>query len=136
MQPVVLNWLAIVVAAFVVYVIGALWFSPVLFQKPWSRLAGMDQQPPDPGAMAMGMVLGAVIAVVHSGVTAVVVAWSGAGNLIEGAAVGLLVGVGIAAVDGFKLVAYERRTLPLYVIGNGYTVIGFVIMGAVSGAWR
>ncbi len=34
MHPVTLNWLAIVVAAFVVYVLGAIWFSPVLFQKP------------------------------------------------------------------------------------------------------
>ena len=61
MHPVTLNWLAIVVAAFVVYVLGAIWFSPVLFQKPWARLAGMDQQPPDPGAMALGMVLGALV---------------------------------------------------------------------------
>lgn len=136
MHPIVLNWLAIVVAAFIVYVLGALWFSPVLFQKRWAQLAGMDQQPPDPGAMAMGMILGALIAVIHSVVTAVIVSWSGADNLIEGAGVGLVVGVGIAAVEGFKLVAYERRTLALYVIGNGYSVAGFVIMGAIAAAWR
>ncbi|RLT44312.1 MAG: DUF1761 domain-containing protein [Chloroflexi bacterium] len=108
MHPVTLNWLAIVVAAFVVYVLGAIWFSPVLFQKPWARLAGMDQQPPDPGAMALGMVLGALVGVIHSVATAVVVSWAGASNLIEGAGVGLLVGVGIVAVEGFKLIAYER----------------------------
>lgn len=73
---------------------------------------------------------------IHSVVTAVIVSWSGADNLIEGAGVGLVVGVGIAAVEGFKLVAYERRTLALYVIGNGYSVAGFVIMGAIAAAWR
>lgn len=136
MHPIVLNWLAIIVAAFIVYVLGAVWFSPVLFQKRWTQLVGMDQQQPDPGAMAMGMILGAVIAVIHSVVTTVIVSWAGASDLIEGAAVGLVVGVGIAAVEGFKLVAYERRSLALYVIGNGYSVAGFVIMGAVVGAWR
>ena len=58
--------------------------------------------------MALGMVLGALVGVIHSVATAVVVSWAGASNLIEGAGVGLLVGVGIVAVEGFKLIAYER----------------------------
>jgi hypothetical protein len=30
-----MNWLAIIVATAVNIALGALWFSPTLFQKPW-----------------------------------------------------------------------------------------------------
>src|SRR6266568_1414389 len=36
------NYLAILVAAVAVFVLGWLWYSPLLFFKPWMRLRGMD----------------------------------------------------------------------------------------------
>src|SRR3989442_15921473 len=36
------NYLAVLVAAFAVFVLGWLWYSPLLFYKPWMRLRGMD----------------------------------------------------------------------------------------------
>jgi hypothetical protein len=37
-----MNYLAVLVAALVVFVLGWLWYSPLLFFKPWMRLRGMD----------------------------------------------------------------------------------------------
>ncbi len=39
------NYLAILVAAVGVFVLGWLWYSPLLFFKPWMRLRGMDPVP-------------------------------------------------------------------------------------------
>src|SRR5438128_10218266 len=36
------NYLAVLVAAVSVFVLGWLWYSPLLFFKPWMRLRGMD----------------------------------------------------------------------------------------------
>src|SRR6266567_4378172 len=36
------NYLAVLVAAIAVFVLGWLWYSPLLFFKPWMRLRGMD----------------------------------------------------------------------------------------------
>src|SRR5438445_11449726 len=36
------NYLHVLVAAVVVFVLGWLWYSPLLFFKPWMRLRGMD----------------------------------------------------------------------------------------------
>jgi hypothetical protein len=36
------NYLPVLVAAVVVFVLGWLWYSPLLFYKPWMRLRGMD----------------------------------------------------------------------------------------------
>ena len=43
------NYLPVLVAAFAVFVLGWLWYSPFLFYKPWMRLRGMD-----PGAAMAG----------------------------------------------------------------------------------
>src|SRR6266851_10068928 len=36
------NYLHVFVAAVVIFVLGWLWYSPVLFYKPWMRLRGLD----------------------------------------------------------------------------------------------
>src|SRR5207244_12511274 len=36
------NYLAVLVAAVAVFVLGWLWYSPLLVYKPWMRLRGMD----------------------------------------------------------------------------------------------
>jgi hypothetical protein len=39
---VTVNYLAVLVAAITVFVLGWLWYSPLLFFKPWMRARGMD----------------------------------------------------------------------------------------------
>src|SRR5467141_2877330 len=36
------NYIAVLVAAIVVFVLGWLWYSPLLFYKPWMRARGLD----------------------------------------------------------------------------------------------
>lgn len=38
------NYLAVLVAAVAVFVLGWLWYSPLLFFKPWMRLRGLDPE--------------------------------------------------------------------------------------------
>jgi hypothetical protein len=36
------NYLAVLLAAVAVFVLGWLWYSPLLFLRPWMRLRGID----------------------------------------------------------------------------------------------
>ena len=51
-----LNWLAVLVAAVSTMVVGFLWYSPILFAKPWMREMGYD---PDDKAKVQEMQKGA-----------------------------------------------------------------------------
>jgi hypothetical protein len=42
MPPV--DWIASVVAAFSAFVLGGLWYSPVLFAKPWQQDTGLSDE--------------------------------------------------------------------------------------------
>ena len=134
MHSVDLNWVAIMVAAFIAYVGGAIWYSPVLFSNTWARLVNLSQEQMSSGA-PIAMVVQAVVTVATAAVIAVVIAWSGANNIIEGIGVGVLLGVGLVVSDHAKLVAFERRSLRLFAINNGYTVLAFAVMGAIIALW-
>ncbi len=54
----------------------------------------------------IAMVVQAVVMVATAAVIAVVIAWSGANNIIEGIGVGVLLGVGLMVSDHTKLVAF------------------------------
>lgn len=38
------NYVAVLVAAVAVFILGWLWYSPLLFFKPWMRLRGLDPE--------------------------------------------------------------------------------------------
>lgn len=41
-----MNLIAVLVATVVSFAFGALWYSPLLFIKPWARAAGVDPDTP------------------------------------------------------------------------------------------
>ena len=136
MESVSLNWVAIMVAAFVAYVLGAIWYSPVMFVKPWMRLIGVpeaEMNGPRPG-FAVALVLQALVTVVQAAVLAVIIDWAGVTNPFGGAAVALLVAFGLIAADHLKLMVFEKRPFMLVVINNGYTAAGLLLMGLIIGA--
>lgn len=135
MLAVQLNWVAVIGSAFIVYVLGAIWYSPVLFARPWMQLTGASEEQMRGGGGPMALIVQAVVTVIAAAATAVVVAWSQASGPIEGAAVGLLLGLGLVVTDHLKLVAFEHRALPLFAINNAYTLIGLIIVGAITATW-
>ncbi len=44
MRQIPINFLALLVAAVAKMVIGAVWYSPPLFLRPWRRLTGITEQ--------------------------------------------------------------------------------------------
>src|SRR5437773_10947521 len=48
------NYLAVLAAAVAVFVLGWLWYSPLLFYKAWMRLRGMDPVAAMAGVMMPG----------------------------------------------------------------------------------
>src|SRR3989338_10473535 len=58
MPEIHVNYLAVGAAVIANFVFGWLWYSPLLFAKPWAREMGMDMsKKPDPKVMMRGMIL-------------------------------------------------------------------------------
>jgi len=135
-----MNFLAIIAAAIVNVILGSLWYSPVLFAKPWSKAMGMKKEDFEKG-MKMGarMYVPPLIAAI---VTSYVLAWFL--NALNITTVGGGIQIGFLAWLGFTTTAQvlnswvfsNGRPKELYFINTGYHLVTFCIMGAILAAWR
>jgi len=131
------NYLAVVVAAVAYWVLGAIWFG-VVFTKPWMELEHIptEQSAAMKGAAAafpyvMSFVLNLIIAFV----LAQLCAWRNATTAARGASLGVLLWIGIVGPITYTTSMYEMRPLNLFLINEGYVLVGLFLMGAILGAW-
>ncbi len=127
-----MNWVAIIVAMVVNMVLGALWFSPMMFQKRWMALrvgTGMSGQ-----ASPMLYVITAVGALVSAITLDWIIGLAGANTLVGGAIIGLYAGLGFVAPAILSDHLFNERPSTLYLIVAGFPIVGLLIMGAIIGA--
>lgn len=135
-----MNFLAIIVAAIVNVIVGSLWYSPLLFAKPWAKASGMKKE--DMGKdykMGAGMYVPPLIAAF---VTSFVLAWFlhalQITTVMGGIQIGFLAWLGFTTTAQVlnSWVFSNGRPKELYLINTGYHLVIFCIMGAILAAWR
>jgi hypothetical protein len=131
------NHWALLVSALILWFLGAIWYSPVLFAKPWMALLGITPDKTKKGnGMIVGMVSSLVLDIVLSLVLAHVVYWSGADSYGWGAFIGFLVWLGFFAAPNLPQGIYEGRPFKLFAINNAYWLVGLMIVGGMLAVWR
>jgi hypothetical protein len=132
-QDVDLNWIAIIVATIIPIVLGALWYSPVLFAEPWMRAVGRTRE--ELGDASLGYLLSAIGAFLSAYVLARIVKWAEVDDLWNGALVGFFVWAGFVATVLGVTTFFAGRPRSLWLINSGYQLVSLVLMGALLGAW-
>ncbi|MSP87319.1 MAG: DUF1761 domain-containing protein [Alphaproteobacteria bacterium] len=134
------NLLAVLVAGLVAFAIGGVWYSPVLFVKPWmaahgysdEKMAAMKQSNPP----ARAMIVTAVCQIVMAYVVAVLLAWTGMAGWTRGVALGVLLWVGLAGAVALIANMFSDKPIRVFVIESAYQLVCLIVMGAILGAWR
>jgi uncharacterized membrane protein len=129
-----LNFLAVLVAAIIQFVLGALWYS-LFFAKPWMALTGHVKGERPKGA-ALAMLSSFIGGLILSLVLAHIVVWSSSYSIRHGAFIGFLCWLGFIATTLFAETTYEKRPFKLYAINTGYWLTALLISGAVLAVWR
>jgi len=132
-----LNWLHVIVAAIAFFVLGALWYSPVLFSKPWAKLVNMNMADPDAkkgmGMMMFGSFILMIICCIALAIIYNIIQIDTALSAIK---FGLFFGVGFALTAISISFIYERKPLALYAIDIGYLIAGIVIASLILVLWK
>jgi hypothetical protein len=135
MQPVAVNAVAFALAVLAKFVLGSVWYSPVLLGKAWQAEIGCT-----PEQVMKRMRVALPVELVGTAITAFVllhaIRYAGANSAVLAAAVGFLNWLGFVAVPSAGYVAFGSRSLKLTLIDNGYHLIGLLLMGAILGMWR
>lgn len=133
MDPSQVNWLAVLAAAALTFVLGGLWYSPLLFGRAWQRLAELSDERVKEG---VGKVFfGAAIAATI-GATNLAFFLGPDATFGFGLGAGAAVGVGWVSTALTTTYLFERRPMALTAIDAGYHAVSYAMMGALLGAWH
>jgi Protein of unknown function (DUF1761) len=135
------NLWAVLVCGAATMIVGFLWYSPILFAKPWMVLMGYDpndkakiaemQKSAGPSyglsfvaSLAAAFVLGKIIAI------------STVNSPVYGLKIGFAVWLGFVTTVQLTNALFSRQPNKLYLINTGYQLVCYLAMGAILAAWR
>ncbi|MBB6108800.1 DUF1761 domain-containing protein [Mucilaginibacter lappiensis] len=129
-----INWLAVVAAGVSAFLVGGIWYSPLLFAKPW--MADNKLNPDELKASNKGRIFGfsfffSIIMAVNLGMFLA----DAKTDISWGATAGSLAGVwtfSAIAIQGL----FELKSWRLIFINGGYSLVSLTLMGTIIGWWR
>ena len=132
------NYWAVLVAAIVVFVLGWLWYSPLLFYKPWMRARGLDPEAAMAGAkMPVGkLVIELVRCLVLAYIIAHFVAALGISNWLIAAHFGLLLWVAFPVVLLTGSVIWENTPVKVAAIHAGDWLVKLLVIPIIVSLWH
>ncbi len=130
-----IHFLPILVSAIIVWLLGALWYSPVLFAKPWIAIIGRKE-----GEKPKGVVKGMVGSLIGDLLLAFVlmhlIIWSGADSWLDGVHIGFITWVGFVLSPLYPQSVYEGRPFKYFAINGGYWLVSLLVIGALLAIWH
>jgi len=128
-----INWLAVLVAAVSGFIIGGLWYGPLL-GKTWMRVSGVTEEQTKQGNM--GMIFG--VSFILQLLAAIVLAMfiGPESDLTFGLMAGGSVGLFWVATSFGVVYLFEQRPFAHWAVNSGYWVVAYLVMGGILGAWQ
>lgn len=122
-----------IIGAIGAMVLGFVWYSPVLFGKPWMKLSGYSAS--DMESMKKGMVktYGAsfVAAIIMAAILGLVLSWYRPVSLVDSATVAFLVWLGFVATTMITTVLFDKKPFNLFLINSGYQLASILVMAMI-----
>ena len=129
-----LNHLAILVAAILQWIIGALWYS-LIFGKLWKSLVGQKQGPTAFSAI-VAMTSSFIGGLVLSFVLAHIIIWAEATTFPWGSFIGFMCWLGFVVPLLLAQTLYEGRSFKLFAINVFYWLLVFIVSGGLLAQWQ
>jgi hypothetical protein len=129
-----LNWLAIVVASVSTFALGGLWYSPLMFVKIWAHEAGIDMDPSKRGSMGKIFGFSFLLSFIAAFFLAMFIGPEAGAAF--GALAGFMAGLGWVFTYMGIIYLFEGKSLSLFLINAGYSIVSLTIMGFIIGIWQ
>jgi hypothetical protein len=133
-----INYLLVLLAAIVGMLVGAAWYSPLLFGNEWqkySRFSAEDLEKNKQnntgkyyaiqfgGTILMSYLLAQLVCLLH------------ATSFSDGAKIGFWLWLGVVVPVLLSSVLWARKSVVVYLIDIGHYLASLVLMGGIFGLW-
>jgi len=134
------NLWSVLVAAIATMILGFLWYSPLLFPKPWTLAMGYD--PNDKAKMeemrkGAGKLYGItfIASLMSAFVLGKILEITTVNSVLYGMKIGFAVWLGFVTTVQLTSTLFKRRPIKLYLIDTGYQLVCYLVMGAILAKW-
>ena len=134
MMMVHLNYWAILVAAIVNMVIGAIYYSPFVFGGLYAKLTGRKLT--EMKMKGYEFTVQFVVSLIMVYVLAHFLSYAGAVDWQAGAIGGFWVWLGFIATTSIAGFLWEGKSFKYYLLSNGEFLLMMLVSGAILGMWR
>jgi hypothetical protein len=131
-----INYLAVLVAGVAYMILGALWYSPVLFGNMWMKKIGKTKEQVAADFSLLNYLWALILSLLVAYGIARIALWTNVTGIWDGIVIGLLAGVTFVFTTMGLNDIFEKRPGSLAAINIIYHIIGFVIVGLIIGVWR
>jgi hypothetical protein len=131
-----INIFAVLVGMAINMVLGALWYSPVLFGNYWLKLIGKNSEDISKDDAGKSMSFAIIPAFFSSFSLALLVAFAIPVSILDGVILGTIASVGFSFMSLFNLVLFEDRSIRLTLINSGLNFVAWNIISVVLTLWR
>lgn len=136
---VIINYWAVLAAAVASFIIGGLWYSPVLFGNAWMESGGITKKTMET-AHKKGLGKSYFIAFFGGLLTAYILAhfakYLTAQTFSEGMIAGFWIWLGFVVPILLGSVLWEGKSFRFYMINALYYLVSLEVMGGILAVWR
>jgi hypothetical protein len=129
------NYLAILVSAIVYFALGAVWYSPLLFQKAWVANVGRTDEQLRGGSKIVFLYTFIALFVMCF-VTSFIVWAMQTSMCIPAIKLGLFISLGYTTTTVAINNWYGQRPAKLTMIDAGYHIVGIVLATIIMAVWK
>ena len=131
-----MNYLAILVCAVAYMILGAIWYSPVLFGNAWMKGIGKTKEQITADFSPINYLFALILSFVASYGIARVMLWTGATEITDGIKIGLLLGVCFVLATMGVNDLFEKRKCSLTIMNSLYHIVAFIVIGIIMSVWN
>jgi hypothetical protein len=134
-----LNWLAVIVGALIYFVLGALWYSPMVLGRQWQRSIGWDPERTPPQMSPTTYVVPGLAYLVMAIAVGLLAAATGTDTAAEGVILGLVLGIGLSLMHTLVDATFDpNKPQPWtwFAINGTYHALGLLIVAVIVAVWQ
>jgi len=136
MNPVSINYFAVILCGIISLVIGGIWYGPV-FSKLWMKQYNFTEEDLKKdfnpvrtfGLTVIGHILMALV-------LAYMISLTNANSIQDGIRISLSCWLGFIATSMFVNNLFARKSITLFFIDSGYQLVNMLVFGIILISWR
>lgn len=127
-----INWWSVIVAALSTFLLGGLWYGP-LFGKTWMNYFNFSVEDLKNRNTARTFGFSLILAVIAAFILDMFIGHQA--DLMTGLLAGFFAGLGwVVTFTGIQYL-FEMKSLKIFVVNAGYSLVSLTLMGMILGAW-